>query len=741
VRKTPVSFLGFFACLAFLYYHKAFLSGLMPAHLDAHAYTYPLKGLVRELYLGGMLPLWNIYQFSGFPLLAVIQTAVLYPFSVIPGLLLPELTGYNVDITLHICLAGFFTYLYARRLGLGHFASFSAGVLFAFMGYLVRYTPQLSVVRSAAWIPFILYCFEGIRSRLSIRSCFPGAVGVAMQLYAGHPQVCFYTYLLLLLYVLSYAFSLGAGSRARFSVLCAGAVGLGMVLAAPQLYATWELSAQSVRESLEYVDFASFSYAPGNLPALVFPFLFGGRPLGYIGQLPLLLAVVGLVMGLRGDVHVRFWGLAAVLSLVLALGDNIPPLHRLMYHVPVYNSFRGSERHVIEFSLALSLLSAFGISFVSRGGERARKALKLVLVCLSSVLAIHILVAAPGGLRALIAPETFVPVFFASVFLLLLVLVYRGSRFGLVKYVVAVAIAIEVLAFGTVKWVSVEKVENYRAGLFQRLAGVEERVAFLDEPGTSLLAIRRKIQLVGGYDPLIPGNYDTLLDMGGIGVRPKFWPQLVENNRILSMLNVRYVVLPGGMDIPERLNPLYRKLEEDTEYVLYENLSHLPRAYSVAELVTVDGIHAVKTELALKRLDPAKQAAVTSRDFAEIGSGEFARGEVSVLDYGHQHAVLRTEFPDRGFVVLADQYYPGWKAYVDGKEVKIYRTNGVLRGVVVPPGEHELAFVYRPYGIYVLMILSGTVLAGAGTAFFLTRRSGMASPGEGFYAPGSGSCG
>jgi hypothetical protein len=191
VRKTPGVFLVF-AFLAFGYYYKAFLSGLMPAHLDAHTYTYPLKGLVRELYLSGMLPLWNIYEFSGFPLMAVSQTAVLYPFSVIPGLLLPEIIGYNADMTLHICLAGFFTYLYARRLGLGHFASFSAGVVFAFMGYLVRFTPQLSVVRSAAWIPFILYGFEGIRSRVSMRSCFPAAAGIAMQIYAGHPQVCFY---------------------------------------------------------------------------------------------------------------------------------------------------------------------------------------------------------------------------------------------------------------------------------------------------------------------------------------------------------------------------------------------------------------------------------------------------------------------------------------------------------------------------------------------------------------------
>jgi hypothetical protein len=179
------------------------------------------------------------------------------------------------------------------------------------------------------------------------------------------------------------------------------------------------------------------------------------------------------------------------------------------------------------------------------------------------------------------------------------------------------------------------------------------------------------------------------------------------------------------------MQTLYRRVEEDPEYVLYENLGRLPRAYSVPELVNLDGIHAVKTELALRRLNPAEQAAVSSTDLREIGRKEFTAGEVALLDYGHRHAALKVNFPDRGFVVLADQYYPGWKAYVNGEEVKIYRTNGVLRGVVVPAGEHELVFSYRPYRLYVLMVLSGTVFLGAGIAFVLKRRSDMASQGGG----------
>jgi uncharacterized membrane protein YfhO len=58
-------------------------------------------------------------------------------------------------------------------------------------------------------------------------------------------------------------------------------------------------------------------------------------------------------------------------------------------------------------------------------------------------------------------------------------------------------------------------------------------------------------------------------------------------------------------------------------------------------------------------------------------------------------------------VVLSDQYYPGWRARVDGEETDIFRANGVVRGVVVPPGEHTLTFSYRPRKIYASLVVSG----------------------------------
>ena len=72
------------------------------------------------------------------------------------------------------------------------------------------------------------------------------------------------------------------------------------------------------------------------------------------------------------------------------------------------------------------------------------------------------------------------------------------------------------------------------------------------------------------------------------------------------------------------------------------------------------------------------------------------RGQVVIDSYTPNSVAISTESPEDAFLVLSDTYYPGWKAYVDGKEVFVYRTNYAFRGVLVPQGTHEIVFRYQP---------------------------------------------
>lgn len=70
-----------------------------------------------------------------------------------------------------------------------------------------------------------------------------------------------------------------------------------------------------------------------------------------------------------------------------------------------------------------------------------------------------------------------------------------------------------------------------------------------------------------------------------------------------------------------------------------------------------------------------------------------------------------------GFLVVLDSYYPGWKAYVDGRESGILRANYAFRAVEVPAGIHTVALSYSPrsfqvgFAVTAIFLLAGIALA------------------------------
>jgi MYXO-CTERM domain-containing protein len=67
-------------------------------------------------------------------------------------------------------------------------------------------------------------------------------------------------------------------------------------------------------------------------------------------------------------------------------------------------------------------------------------------------------------------------------------------------------------------------------------------------------------------------------------------------------------------------------------------------------------------------------------------------------------------------VVLGDNWFPGWKAEVDGKPVDIERVDYVLRGTVAGAGHHRVEYRYEPASWrigWIVSLLSLLALAGA----------------------------
>jgi hypothetical protein len=157
----------------------------------------------------------------------------------------------------------------------------------------------------------------------------------------------------------------------------------------------------------------------------------------------------------------------------------------------------------------------------------------------------------------------------------------------------------------------------------------------------------------------------------------------------------------------------YRKILQTKEEVLYENTLSLPRIYSISRLETTRSLQDFKWNVYRDVPDVFKIGYVSNNDIREIGSSSFKRGEIKLELYSNSEVRFQTKFSNRGFVILSDFFYDGWDAYIGTNMVRIYRVNGLARGIVVPNGTQTIRFVYRPKYLFWTVTVSITTLLGS----------------------------
>jgi len=87
-----------------------------------------------------------------------------------------------------------------------------------------------------------------------------------------------------------------------------------------------------------------------------------------------------------------------------------------------------------------------------------------------------------------------------------------------------------------------------------------------------------------------------------------------------------------------------------------------------------------------------------------------ASATAKVVNLSDTQVEVTTNSSSPAFLVLSDVYYPGWKATVDGKNVHLFQTDYVLRGVLVPSGKHIVKFDFKPLSFHVGLGISAASL-------------------------------
>ncbi|MCX8108701.1 MAG: YfhO family protein, partial [Verrucomicrobiae bacterium] len=153
-------------------------------------------------------------------------------------------------------------------------------------------------------------------------------------------------------------------------------------------------------------------------------------------------------------------------------------------------------------------------------------------------------------------------------------------------------------------------------------------------------------------------------------------------------------------------------------YALIEFTGTLPRATLYFDWVIVTNDNAALQLLVNREFNPHAKVVVCS-DVVKLpthstDTNAVLAARVEFVSYSPKRVVLRARAPAQGIVLLNDRYDPNWSAFVDGQRTELLRCNYLMRGVVVPPGEHTIEFTFQipqtPLMISVAGILTGVTL-------------------------------
>ncbi len=212
-----------------------------------------------------------------------------------------------------------------------------------------------------------------------------------------------------------------------------------------------------------------------------------------------------------------------------------------------------------------------------------------------------------------------------------------------------------------------------------------------------------------------------------------------------DVLNVRYVMTH------ESAAPLdgYDLLGTAEGLSLYENKNAMPRAFFANQIIEVPGPAEALRILSGSGFDPrttvvsegaaARPAmhitrSMQVRNVTQPYTGLMKQMSVllapaiaTIIEDKRDRVAIQTENGTEGLLVLSDNYYPGWRARVDGVPAEVLRANCTMRAVNVPAGRHLVSFVFMPAAFFVSMYVSvaatALTLAALILSAFKRRRS------------------
>tara|TARA_Y100001968_G_scaffold329707_1_gene379709 strand:+ start:25 stop:1839 length:1815 start_codon:yes stop_codon:yes gene_type:complete len=565
----------------------------------------------------------------------------------------------------------------------------------------------------------------------------------ALQLWANHPQIVYYTWMIVGFY---YVWNIGSLYKEKSFSLQSHMFELGGILVAlfvallmvsdpyREVYTFQKHSNRGAKSVLDKTEETSsgtdwkyatqWSFHPKEVISFIYPYFYGlqnfptrdlksaaywghmpfTQSTHYLGLVAVILAILGALLKKPDRIDLFFW-VTTILILVTGFGSHFPILFKPFFEIfPFFSKFRIPSMIYALLAITIPILAARGYdTFINQdngkhifekilyfiGGIAASSFLLLILADFS------IDFTSPkdgrynpsiiGQLTSLRLDLFNKGVFLAisiSLSLMTLFWAVRNNKISKTLFGYAI-IGLTIIDLGVLnsEFIDVKPKKN-----MDRLFKKTDIINYLVTENTHFR--------VYPADELTSNKYSywNIESIGGYRpIKLRSYQDLMDAggfNRphILDMLNVKYILTRKKIN-----NPNFIPVNDLKG--IYENKKVLPKAWIVGNLKNVDSQRESLMETLMTGFNPSNSAVVIDYNGKDIPENVVGKANVKTKEENKIEIDCQSE--TGGLLVLSEIYYkPGWKAFVNGKETPIFQTNHILRSVRIPSGSSEVIFEY-----------------------------------------------
>jgi hypothetical protein len=642
--------------------------------LDYVQYWRPTLHFLANTVRAGVLPLWNPYVGLGRPFLADMQNIVCYP----PACLI--CVGQEVGIFLLGWLHGLVAIWGMRRLGdalgTGRWQGYFMGFTYLASGELTArwMTGQITYCWELCYVPWLFYCALRTGEPWRARRIGGYATLLALQFLCGHPQVFWFSVIGQAAFIATRALRLplrealrdATQSLCQFGVACVWCAGLAAVVLLPML----ELIKQGNRSGVspEFTNSLRFDWAN-------FRYLFNPLHAGDVNwESNLFVGTIVVVLGLAGLSRVRernVRGLLGVLviGLLIAAGRNTPAFPLFYKWLPGFAGFRIHARAAL--LVVFALVCAAGV-WLGRPHPRIRD--------------------------------------------------WWNRRLGVpIRYAVIALVLLQALDSLQGTWM-IKKVYTYAAIMI--LQAPAER----SFERTLVERLRREGWMTPFQPPprvcvppsLIPANYGMIYRYSNFDADCSLF--------VRRPWDYLHAVL--GIAPPMEKGSLSRQVYRQAPFPYRDMSLALGLDVHDGSLVTaidpaprasvVYGAEVADYLTILRRLAHGhviRQCALLEAPLAKpLRQGNRVPPTPAFIRRFEPNSLLvEVNAKEQGLLVLAEAWYPGWRAEIDGRPCACVPANIWMRAVPVPPGRHQVRMLFHQdyllAGLVISVLSAGLLLA------------------------------